>query len=134
MQPMSVDMNKVTWKDNKLHIPVAGCEIKLEVIPIIKLAPELVKGELYFYANVTLGGTAIAEDDEKPKTKEYLKSILEKEPIMPTHWKYDDIMVGFVYATNEDPNNHKWMLTPRIKGISGEMLFADLTCDIESRT
>jgi hypothetical protein len=128
---MSVDMSKVTWKDGKLNIPVAGCEIKLEVIPIIKLAPELVKGELYFYANVTLGGTAISEDNKEDKTQEYLESILKKEPIMPTHWKYDDILVGFVYGTKEDPNNHTWMLTPRVKGISGEMLFADLTCDIE---
>ncbi len=131
MQPISIDMSKVTWKNGKLIVPVAGCEIKLDVIPIIKLAPELVAGELSFYANITLGGTAISEDDKKPKTKEMLKAILDKEPVMPTHWKYEDIMVGFVYSTKEDLNNHQWMLTPRIGDRKGEMIFSRDTIDIE---
>ena len=120
MQPLSLDMSKVTWKDEKLIIPIAGCEIKLEVIPTVKLAPELLNGELFFYANVALGGTSISEGDSIIKTNEALTELLSKEPVMPTHWKYDDITVGFVYSNKEDLNNHQWMLTPRVKGKNGQ--------------
>lgn len=115
MQPISVDMKKLTYEDGYLIIPVAGFKIKLEVIPTIRMDPKLIQNQASLHANVNIGDASISETPTSLKTQADLDKYLANEPTMPTHWKYDDILLGFVYSIPEDPENYQWFLQTRFK-------------------
>jgi hypothetical protein len=130
MQQISVDMKNVTYEDGYLNINVAGFDIKLEVIPTIRLAPQLFNGEAALHANVSIGDSSISEGPKAIKTQEDLNIFLAKEPTLPTHWKYDDLLLGFIYSTDEDPENYNWFLQTRYKGKFGGRLTTSTNVNI----
>jgi hypothetical protein len=115
-------MSKVKYEDGYLIVPIAGFEIKLEVLPVIRVDPKLYNGEVSLHANVNSGDSCIKEGPKAIKTQEDLNIYLAKEPTLPSHWKYDDLLLGFIYSTQEDPENYNWFLQTRFKGKFGGRL------------
>lgn len=130
VEPISVDISKITWKDGKLNIPVAGHNLKLEIIPNVSLYPKLFKDEVMFHADVTLGETEINVLENPIKTQKDVDSYLAKEPALPTHWKYEDMLLGFVYGNKDDPYNYNWFLQLRVQDKFRERLFSPTNVNI----
>ncbi len=130
MIPISVDVSKMSLKDGKLIIPVAGFQLTLEIIPDISIAPELYQGEAMLHANVSLADSTIKEIEGAIKTQEQLNEFLLKEPALPSHWKFDDILLGFIYSTPEEPYNYNWFLQLRRQGKFVERLFSPTNVNI----
>ncbi len=66
---------------------------------------------------VNFGFKPIKVDNEKNVTNfKEMKNILKKRNMIENEDKFDDVMIGFVYAQPEDPMNHTWMLQFRVNG------------------
>jgi len=43
------------------------------------------------------------------KTKDEITKILKDKTVLPAALEYDNFTIGFIYATDDNPMNHKWM-------------------------
>ncbi len=56
-----------------------------------------------------------------------IREILKKRNILETADTFDDVMVGFVYSAEGDPNNHTWMFQFRVNGqVVGTMNYINI--------
>jgi len=71
------------------------------------------------------------------KTQEQVVELLKNESIIPPELIYDHVLLGFVYADDKDPNNHRWWLDFRdSKNQSVYHYFADtieINCPITTK-
>lgn len=61
-----------------------------------------------FQTNIMLKPLSV-EKDKNPMNREQIKEILDTRCVIPEDLNYENFTVGFVYATPQNPQNHKWM-------------------------
>ena len=66
-----------------------------------------------------------AVQTKKAIPREKIEESLKDRTIIPQGLDYDHFLIGFVYSTDEDPNNHKWWLDFRKDDKSVHSVFAD---------
>ncbi len=67
---------------------------------------------------------------EGAKTKDEITAILKEKTVLPAQLDYDNFTIGFIYANDDNPMNHKWMFEfRRNKNIFHAMHFNGVNID-----
>ena len=110
---VKVDSKNVEYDPAKrrmrMHTEV-GYNIIFEVEPHVSInwSDPWQNGIPEFQTNIMLKPLTI-EKDKNPFNKEQIKELLDKRSVIPDDLNYENFTVGFVYATPQNPQNHKWM-------------------------
>lgn len=94
-----------------IKIPQFGLDLHYEIIPLttIDIDTKFDDGIPDFATSASLKFIKIVKH-KNIKSHDEIKEILRKESIIPPDLEYDHMLLGFVYATDSDPNNHRWWL------------------------
>jgi len=69
-------------------------------------------GELDYTTDVNLDFIKLVKH-KNAKTTEEILNLIKSTSILPPDLLYDHILLGYVYADDSDPNNHRWWLDVR---------------------
>jgi hypothetical protein len=87
-----------------------GHIVKMKVIPEILMDINADDNGLPFFSVAMTYEYAGVEKTKKSKSLKFLKRNYAKKNIISKNLNYDHIQVGFIYAGESEPNNHRWML------------------------
>lgn len=93
-----------------VNIPEFGYKIHYKLVPETFLYSDRVDDDKpHFSTGMELEFIKL-EATDKSKTNEEIDKIFRNKSIIPPSLVYDHILLGFVYADDNDPNNFRWWL------------------------
>ena len=122
-----------------IRLPQFGYELHYKIHPLVTVDPitKFDDGLPDFTTEINLEFLKTVKLKDA-KTQDEVANILKKESIIPQHLVYDHVLLGFVYSSPEDPNNHRWWLDFRdSKNQSVYNYFADkveVNCPITTKS
>jgi len=110
----NIDTKKITYRDGMMFIPTdLGYNIDLEMDLEVSLDPTVFSaGTPIFNINPILK-KATVKPTPKALSDNQIITKLKKDKIIPEKMIYDDFLIGFIYSSPQDINNHKWMFQMR---------------------
>jgi hypothetical protein len=87
-----------------------GHIVKIQVSPELLLDIDNDENGLPFFSVAMGHKYAGVEKTKKSKSLKYIKKNYINRNIINENLNYDHIQVGFIYANESEPNNHRWML------------------------
>ena len=115
-----------------------GYDLYFKVRPITEIdaITEYEDGKPDFQVNLRLMFVKAVETN-KAIPREKIEKSLRERSIVPLDLDYDDFLIGFVFATDDDPNNHKWWLDFRKGEQTVHTIFIDeldIKCPITTKS
>lgn len=103
-----------------------GYKLHYKIIPFVNVDPatKYEDGNPDFTSSLSLQFLKL-EVEKGAKSQDEIAKVLRERNIIPPGLDYDFFYVGFVYADDSDPNNHKWWLDFRKDDMSVLNLFTD---------
>ncbi len=100
---------------NELTVPIEfGYSVVFKLNPMVAINNQdpWANGVPELQTNIMAQPLQIKKSD-KSKSREEILAALKERNVIPPGLQYEDFTIGFVYAQNTNPNNHKWMLEYR---------------------